>query len=147
MESRLRKLSELLDRSGASIFKLLVRLTLNEDVAGDLMQDLFMKLANANAMDKAENLDAYARRSAMNIAFDWRQRCAQASLPLDKVREPAAEAASPLGKLIQREEIEGVLDAIAKLNGITRDAVVMHYIHQLPFGHVTHQFLVHPARG
>jgi RNA polymerase sigma factor (sigma-70 family) len=47
---------------------------------------------------------------------------------------PAAkDNSSELGKIIQDEELEQVLDATSKLTDLARDVVVMHYIEQESF--------------
>ena len=128
-QSRLQKLLEFLERSGPSLYALLTRLTLDEDIAEDLMQELFISLRNSRTFDRARSPTAYARRAAINLAFDWRKR-QRNSLPLDEVREPAASGDSPLGKLIQNEELEQILNAIGQLNGVSRETFVMRYIEQ-----------------
>jgi RNA polymerase sigma-70 factor (ECF subfamily) len=130
LEKHSQKLLEFLERSGPPLYALLTRLTLREDVAEDLMQELFIRLSNSRALDNAQNRDAYARRCAINLAFDWRQRKRQDALPLDGICEPASNDNSPLAKLIQKEELEEVLDAIGKLTGQSREAFIMRYIEQ-----------------
>ncbi|HUW20210.1 MAG TPA: sigma-70 family RNA polymerase sigma factor [Sedimentisphaerales bacterium] len=130
MEKHSQKLLEFLERSGPPLYALLTRLTLRQDVAEDLMQELFIRLSNSRALDNAQNHDAYARRCAINLAFDWRQRSRQDALPLDGIRELASNDNSPLAKLIQKEELEEVLDAIGKLTGLSREAFIMRYIEQ-----------------
>ena len=48
MSSRQKELLELLDKSGADLYALLTRLTLREDVAEELMQELFIKLKGSS---------------------------------------------------------------------------------------------------
>ena len=74
MSERQIELLELLDRSGAGLHALLARLTLREDVAEELMQELFIKLHGAKDQGGIECWYAYARRTAINLAFDWRRR-------------------------------------------------------------------------
>lgn len=120
----------LLERAGPGLHALLTRLTLREDVAEDLMQDLFLKLCNARALEGASNPSAYARRVAINLAFDWRRRQQEGPLLLDEFREPVSHENSPLARLVQAEEVEQVLDAISRLNGLSRQALVLRYIEQ-----------------
>ena len=130
MRDRQRKLLELLDKSGASLHALLTRLTLREDVAEELMQELFIKLSNSRGLDEVANWGAYARRAAINLAFDWRRSRKRTPLGLDQVHEPASNGSSPLGKLIQTEELEEILNAIGQINGPSCEAFVMRYIQQ-----------------
>ena len=130
MRDRQRKLLELLDKSGVSLHALLTRLTLREDVAEELMQELFIKLSNSSGLDKVANWGAYARRAAINLAFDWRRSRKRTPLGLDQVHEPASNDNSPLSKLIQTEELEEILNTIGRINGPSREAFVMRYIQQ-----------------
>ena len=74
MRDRHKELLELLDRSGAKLHALLARITLREEVAEELMQDLFIKLSKISESYEIANWDAYARRAAIHLAFDWRRR-------------------------------------------------------------------------
>lgn len=73
MSDRRTQLLELLDQSGASLLALLTRLTLRQDVAEELMQDLFLRLSSAKDQGGIDCWYAYARRTAINLAFDWRR--------------------------------------------------------------------------
>ena len=130
MRDRQTELLELLDKSGANLYALLTRLTLREDVAEELMQELFIKLSNSKGLDKVANWGAYARRAAINLAFDWRRSRKRSPLRLDQVQEPASNDNSPLGKLIQTEELEEILNAIGQVNGASCEAFVMRYVQQ-----------------
>ncbi|MHC4602037.1 MAG: RNA polymerase sigma factor [Planctomycetota bacterium] len=121
---------QLLDKSGASLHALLTRLTLRQDIAEELMQELFIKLSNSRGLDKVANWGAYARRTAINLAFDWRRSQKRTPLGLDQVHEPASNDNSPLSKLIQTEELEEILNAIGQINGASSEAFVMRYIQQ-----------------
>ena len=137
-----------MDRSGAELYALLTRLTLREDVAEELMQDLFIKLKNSRSTAKIANFDAYARRSAINLAFDWRRARARrrAGVGLDQITEPIADGASPLGTLMNSEQLQETLSAIGRLKKASREALVMRYIQQksyddiaLQMGKTSHQ--------
>lgn len=149
MRERQKKLLELLEKSGASLYAFLTRLTLREDVAEELMQELFIKLSNSKGLDRVANRAAYARRAAINLAFDWRRRHKQAALALHEVREPASNDNSPLAKLIQTEELQEVLDAVCQLRGACREALVMRYIQQDSYEDIAEQMgkTPHQARA
>lgn len=107
MSDRRTELLDLLDRSGASLYALLTRLTLRQDVAEELMQDLFLKLNAAKDQGGVDCWFAYARRTAINLAFDWRRReRSRRSCPLEESLECVSQAGSPLGKLIESEELD-----------------------------------------
>ena len=139
MQDRQKELLELLDKSGANLYALLTRLTLREDIAEELMQELFIKLSNSRSFDKAKNPEAYAHRSAINLAFDWRRSRKRNPLRLDQIREPASNDSSPLGKLVQAEELDEILNAIGRLKGSYREAFVMRYIQQESYDYIAEQ--------
>jgi RNA polymerase sigma-70 factor (ECF subfamily) len=130
---------ELLDKSGANLYALLTRLTLREDIAEELMQELFIKLINSRHFDKAGNRQAYTRRAAINLAFDWRRRQKRNPLRLDQVREPASNDSSPFGKLVQAEELDEILNAIGQMNKVPREAFVMRYIQEESYDYIAKQ--------
>ncbi|MCP4613543.1 MAG: RNA polymerase sigma factor [Planctomycetes bacterium] len=130
MIERQKKILQLLDTSGERLHRLLGRLTRREDVARDLLQELFIKLWNSSGFDKADDPFAYAYRAAINLAFEWRRKqkriyqISQENCPAPK------DNPSALGKMIQAEELEQVLNAASKLTDLARDVVVMRYIEQ-----------------
>lgn len=139
MKSRHKELLELLDTSGAELFALLTRLTLREDVAEELMQDLFIKLSHSRGLEKAVNRGAYARRAAINLAFDWRRRHERAALRLQHVRRQASNDELPLTKMIHSEELRDTLDALGQLKKSSREALVMRYIQQESYDRIAEQ--------
>ena len=139
MQDRQKELLELLDRSGANLYTLLTRLTLREDIAEELMQELFIKLINSRSFDKAGNPEAYAHRAAINLAFDWRRSRKRNPLRLDQIREPASNDSSALGKLVQAEELDEILNAIGQLKKVPREAFVMRYIQQESYDYIAEQ--------
>ena len=127
---RQRKILQLLDTSGVDLHRLLARLTLREDVVGDLLQELFIRLCNSKAFDKAEVPFAYAHRVAMNLAFEWHRKRKTACQPLKANCLPVENGSSALRKMIQAEELEQILNATSKLTELARNVVVMYYIEQ-----------------
>jgi hypothetical protein len=103
---RQKKILQLLDVSGARLHRFLARLTLREDVVGDLLQELFIRLCNSKAFDKAEDPFAYAYRVAMNLAFEWRRGRKTTCQLLEENCLAAKGGSSALGKMIQAEELE-----------------------------------------
>ncbi len=130
MSDCLEKLLALLESSGPRLHALLVRLTLREDVAEDLMQELFLKLRQSKGFERAGNPNAYACRAAINLAFDWRRSRHRGS-PLESiVTEPTANTLPALDKLIKGEEFERILNALGELPSVSREVVVMRYLQQ-----------------
>jgi len=126
---RQRKILQLLDTSGPPLHRLLARLTRREDIVGDLLQELFLRLWNSAAFDKARDPLAYAYRAAINLAFEWRRQQQTTCQSLERNCR-ATDEASAIAKVIQAEELEQVLDTMSRLNDLARDVVVMRYIEQ-----------------
>jgi len=139
LRNRQKELLELLDKSGADLFALLTRLTLREDVAEELMQELFIKLNNSTGSGKVANWNAYARRSAINLAFDWRRSQKLTVMSMGQIAEPVSNDESPLGKLIHTEELAETLDAVGRLKKASREVLVMRYIQQEPYDNIAEQ--------
>ncbi len=130
---------KLLEDNGEQLHALLVRLTLREDVAEDLMQELFLKLARGDRLLHARDALAYAIRAAANLAFDWRR--AQKRRPRTESTEKGENvpARSPAGELIASEEIERVLSALDCLPRRDRDLIVMRYLQERNYGAMAHR--------
>ena len=139
MKSRQKELLELLDQSGAELFALLTRLTLREDVAEELMQELFIKLSHSRGIDKAANRAAYARRAAINLAFDWRRSHQRTTRRLKQVHRHASNDESPLARMIHSEELREILDALGQLKKAPRQALVLRYIQQESYDRIAEQ--------
>jgi RNA polymerase sigma factor (sigma-70 family) len=150
LNRRQTELLELLEVSGAKLHALLARLTLREDVAEELLQDLFLKLHGARDQGGIECWYAYARRTAVNLAFDWRRRQAiRRACSLDAAAERASDDAAPVSRLIESEQLEQVLAAIDQLNGASREVLIMRYIEQDSYEEIAGQLgkTVHQARA
>lgn len=122
-------LLDVLDTAGPRLHVLLVRLTLSEHAAEDLLQDLFVRLAASGGFLAAADRTAFAFRTAINLAFDWRRARKRRGAPLALDPESPAEDSSPLARLIEREELEQVLDAAGHLSEQSRDVFVLRHIH------------------
>ena len=139
LQGGLQRLLEFFEHSEAELHTLLIQLVLREDIAEELMQELFVKLANFKGLDKVENMAAYAHRTAVNMAFDWRKAKDKGPCRLDDAPEPVSDFISPLGNLSLNEEIEDVLCAISQLRGASREAFVMRYIQQQSYEYIAGQ--------
>jgi RNA polymerase sigma-70 factor, ECF subfamily len=133
LQNSMELLLKLLDHQGPSLHALLTRLTFSEDVAEDLMQDLFIKLSGSKRLDKVDNLAAYARTCAMNLAFDWRRKQARTHTCSDEFIDPASDDKSSLSHLIENEQIKRILEAADRLNTLNRQVFVLRYIEQRSF--------------
>jgi RNA polymerase sigma factor (sigma-70 family) len=121
------------------MFTLLTQLTMREDIAEELMQELFIKLVRFKNLDKVDNLETYARQAAVSLALDWRKKHKLQTLSLQKAAKLPSDENPPLSKLVEDEQLQKVLDAIGELKGLPRDAFVMRYVQQQPYNDIAAQ--------
>ena len=143
------RLESLLDRGGRQLYALLVRLTLREDVADDLLQELFVRLSQSGGFQQADDPLGYARRAAIHLAFDWHRQKKRRGKVESLLEEPAATGASPLNVISAREDFEQVLAAMERLSELSRTCLVLHYIEQLSYLEIAEQLgaTPHQVRG
>ena len=121
---------ELLKNHGPRLLALFTRLTLRTDVAEDLLQELFLKLNASTAFAAARNAEGYATQAAVHLAFDWRRRENRRRESTGVELDAAEAARAPLSGLIDREELEPVLEALGQLSPLIQTCVVLHYLQQ-----------------
>jgi RNA polymerase sigma factor (sigma-70 family) len=123
-------LLDLLQRQGSRLLALFTRLTLRADVAEDLLQELFLRLHGSTPFAAAHDIDAYAMRTAVHLAFDWRrqERRRRESTGLKADILPAPDSA--VCGIVQREELEPVLQALECLSPLMQSCVVFRYLQQ-----------------
>lgn len=130
MNKNKEKLLELMEKNGESLHRLLYRLTLCEEDAQDLMQELFLKLYCSRQTANVKSLYFYARSAAINLAFDQLRRRKRISSTDEISNEPVSNGNSPLTELVKREEQKRMLAAVSKLKNPYRDIIVLRYIEQ-----------------
>jgi RNA polymerase sigma factor (sigma-70 family) len=117
---------DVLEASGERLHRLLTQLTVRRDTAEELLQELFLRLSVSRAFVKADDPTAYAFRSAVNLAFEWRKNNRQTA-PLDESLLPPGNA-DQMAAAIEKESLAEVLDAIGRLNEPMRFLMTAHYI-------------------
>ncbi len=122
------RLLALLEEHGVRLHALLTRITLREEAADDLLQDLFLKLRQAAGFVAANRPEQYLFRAAIHLAFDWRRRRRQAPPPLPE--DVACERGTPVEQAIQREELERVMAAVEQLPPADRELLVLRFLHR-----------------
>jgi RNA polymerase sigma-70 factor (ECF subfamily) len=142
----------LLKSEGPRLHRLLTRLTLRADAADDLLQELFLKLRASSGFRAASDPTAFAVRAAVNVAFDWRRKT-------QRRRETSAipDRAVPhdrLANLVQCEELDQVLIALADLPETERICLVLRHLEQvetnaiaMQLGKTPHQVRALCAKG
>jgi RNA polymerase sigma factor (sigma-70 family) len=119
----------LFDSDGQRLHALLYRMTLRADVAADLLQDLFIRLSESTSFRSAQSRSAYARRTAVNLALEWRRQRRPETSASDSSR--FSTFPSPLETIARAEDVERVLDALATLpSEVGRQCFTMRFIEQ-----------------
>ncbi len=139
MANRKGVLMNLLECEGQHLHAVLVRLVLREDVAEDLMQELFIKLMRSDGFFEAANRVGYAYRTAITLASNWRRSQQRRRDRADWPDDAPAANTSPLSQAIQTEQIERILDGLCYLPDVSREVVVMRYIQQKPYAEIGEQ--------
>ncbi len=131
------------------MYALLVRLTLREDVADDLLQELVVRLSQSGGFQQADNPLGYARRAAIHLAFDWRRQKKRRGTIESLLEEPAVTGENLLNSLIAHEEFERTLAVMEQLSELSRTCLVLHYIEQLSYFEIAEQLgtTPHQVRG
>lgn len=132
-----------------ALHALLFRLTLRQDVAEDLLQELYLKLDAAEGFTVAANPAGYAHRTAVNLAMDWRQRQRRVR---NDVHSPAdVQAIDPqlIERLIDAERIRRILDALINVPELSRRAFVMRHVEQRTYDEIARELgkTAHQARA
>jgi RNA polymerase sigma-70 factor, ECF subfamily len=127
------QLVALLESARPGLHRLLTKLTLRPDVAEDLMQELFVNLAQSDGFVRAADPAAYAYRAAMNLAFGWRRVQQRTQAMLDGFRPTVPSPEGPLARLEADEQVCLVLDAMNELPDLQRDALALRYIQQTAY--------------
>jgi RNA polymerase sigma factor (sigma-70 family) len=120
-------LHDLLDQHGRALHALLLKLTLRPGAAEELFQELFVRLGRSTGFASSRDPAAYAFRSAIHLAMDWRR-----SRRTSGASEEAIDTSTPdgLSQLVRDEEVRRALEAIDELPELTREAVCLRYLQQ-----------------
>lgn len=114
----------LLRTDGRRLHALLYRLTLSTHAADDLLQELAVRLMQADP-GRVRELAGYATRTAVHLGLDWRHRRARQANDLPDVGDPRP---TPDEQIEHRESLERLLDAVQRLREPLREIVVLRYI-------------------
>ncbi len=123
----------MLKSDGERLYRLLLRLTLREDVAEDLLQDLVVKLSQASGFAAAENPYAYARRTAVNLAFSWIRGRRRGREEAFESLDPPGEDSPAWAGLVRAEDIRRLLDHMGGLDERDRLILAMRYFDEVPY--------------
>jgi RNA polymerase sigma factor (sigma-70 family) len=130
---------DLLNSEGSRLLGLLKRLTLREDIAQDLLQELVIRLLESKKFFGATSKIAFARRCAMNLAFNWRRR-ARPKLPGLSLEGQADPKPSPHQQVADADEFQEILRASETLSELQRDIFILHFVEQESYESIASQY-------
>ena len=122
-------LLELLDAYGVRLHALFAKLALRDDVADELLQELFLKLYQTTGFMQASRPEMYLFRSAINLAFDWRRRTQRTAGFVPLLGNEVGQAPAPVDEASRREELDRVLTAVSALSPSDRELVTLRFLH------------------
>lgn len=129
MNDSVRRLLEVLEESGKRIHTLLTRLTLCENTAEDLMQELFIRMSRSESFGHAQDPTAYVIRGALNLAFEWRRKEKRTVHGVHGISYDARLASadsSPADALEAKEQATRVMSALGQISELGREVIVLH---------------------
>lgn len=130
MDDHTQLVLSILSENGPQLHAMMLRITLREEVAEDLMQELFLRLNRPNTLSRVKNPKGYAARAAMRLAFDWR-RSRRRRPDKDAIsEEPISKSTWGHSQLEHREDLKAVLDDMGRLTTLARDILVMRYLEE-----------------
>jgi RNA polymerase sigma factor (sigma-70 family) len=119
-----------------------LRRRVDDDVAADVVQEVFVRAARAGRFDQVEYPAAYLRRIARNLLID-RTRAAKSApvipLPIDGRHDPIAQPEQSLG--IEAGEVMAACErAINAMSPKTRRVFLMSRVQEASYREIADQF-------
>jgi RNA polymerase sigma-70 factor, ECF subfamily len=139
-------LLRLLDEYGVRLHALLTKITLREDVAEELLQELFLKLFNSDGFSKAPHPEHYLFRSAINLSFDWRSRVKDSMKVAPLTGQEPCSRPPPLDRMLHREAMERVMLVVEQLPPADRSLVVLRFLDGSSYEELAEQMESTPHR-
>jgi len=129
-------LERLYDEEAEGVYRYVLALAGREEVAKDLLQDVFVKIANGGmSLAKVRDVRAYLFRTARNLFIDHRRREQSGRERGERwEREFGLEARGPDPD--QRELVDWLEDGLAELPEEQRSAVVLHLWDEMSFAEI-----------
>lgn len=146
MDEATARLLDLLDEFGRRLHVVLVKITLREEVAEELLQELFLKLRASSGFANASHPERYLFRTAIHLAFDWRKRHAREAAHTSPLENQADASPAASHEIEQREDLERVLQAVEQLPPDDRDLIVMRFLQGTSYEALASHFDTTPHR-
>ena len=133
-QGNLNALGDLYDRHQRLVFRTALGITGDEQVAADLLQDVFLRMHRfAHHIDPERPLEPWLYRTTANLTYTWVKRHKRWLRPLEDVAEWLVGSKKQVPDHIAEldEEWDDVKRAISSLSLQQRVVVVLYYINDL----------------
>ena len=130
----LEALGELYDRHRQTVYRTALAITGDEDVASDLLQDVFLRLFRfADHIDNQRALEPWLYRMTANLAYTWLRRDRRWLRPLEDLADwLAGSARNATYEVVElQDDWSQVQKAVARLPLSQRVVVVLFYLNDL----------------
>ena len=133
-QNDLTALGDLYDRHQRLVFRTALGITGDEQVAADLLQDVFLRMHRfARHIDPSRPLEPWLYRTTANLTYTWLKRHKRWLRPLEDVAEWLAGSKKQVPSYVveSTEEWKDIQKAVSSLSLQQRVVVVLYYINDL----------------
>lgn len=127
-------LGVLYDRHRQLVFRTVLAITGDSDVASDLLQDVYLRLYRfIDRVDTSRPLEPWLYRMSTNLAYTWMKRNKKWMHPLEDMAEWLGSSGknTPLDLVERQDELDQIQEALAGLSLSQRVVVVLYYLNDL----------------
>ena len=133
-QNDLAALGDLYDRHQRLVFRTALGITGDEQVAADLLQDVFLRMHRfARHIDPSRPLEPWLYRTTANLTYTWMKRHKRWLRPLEDVAEwlVGSKKQVPSYVVEATEDWKDIQKAVSSLSLQQRVVVVLYYINDL----------------
>ena len=127
-------LGDLYDRYRQTVYRTALAITGDQDVASDLLQDVFLRLHRfADRIDPQRPLEPWLYRMTANLAYTWLKRDRRWLRPLEDLADwLAGSAMNATYDVVElRDDWNQVQQAVSQLPVSQRIVIVLYYLNDL----------------
>ena len=127
-------LGVLYDRHRQLVFRTVLAITGDSDVASDLLQDVYLRLYRfIDRVDTSRPLEPWLYRMSTNLAYTWMKRNKKWMHPLEDMAEWLGSSGknTPLDLVERQDELDQIQEALSALSLSQRVVVVLYYLNDL----------------
>ncbi len=134
LEGESHRFAELVSRYQAALYRYAVSMVLDHDVAADMVQDAFIRAyTGLSSCRDHTRFRAWLFQTLRNRCLDHLKEPRRRHLPLEDAASVADAAEGPM-QAVERQRVRAeLLQALANLPDVQREAFVMHYVEGEPY--------------